>query len=59
VLSAEPGPEGTVAVLVQQRDGATLEVVVRRERAAPAQLTCHVHQDGTPWRYLLVEVRAA
>jgi Sucrase/ferredoxin-like len=59
VLSAEPGPEGTVAVLVQQRDGATVEVVVRRERAAPAQLTCHVHQDGTPWRYLLVEVRAA
>jgi Sucrase/ferredoxin-like len=59
VLSAEPGPEGTVAVLVQQRDGATLEVVVRRERAAPVQLTCHVHRDATPWRYFLVEVRAA
>jgi Sucrase/ferredoxin-like len=59
VLSSEPGPEGTVAVLVQPRGGDTLVVIVRRERAAPAQLTCHVHQDATPWRYLLVEVRAA
>jgi hypothetical protein len=59
VLSAEPGPEGTVAVLVQPRHGDTMEVIVRRERAAPAQLTCHVHEDSTPWRYELVEVRAA
>ena len=59
VLSTEPGPEGAVAVVVEQRGGDALEVIVRRERAGPAQLTCHVHRDSTPWRYLLVEVRAA
>ena len=59
VLSTEPGPEGTVAVVVEQRGGDALEVIVRRERAGPAQLTCHVHRDSTPWRYLLVEVRSA
>jgi len=59
VLSAEPGPEGTVAVLVQARGGETLEVIVRRERAEPAQLTCHVHEESRPWTYGLVEVRPA
>jgi hypothetical protein len=66
VLSTEPHDDGTVAVLVQQRpgpgpgDGATLEVVVRRERAAePVQLTCHVGEPARPWSYVLVDVRAA
>jgi hypothetical protein len=59
VLSAEPGPEGTVAVLVQQRNGDAVEVIVRRERAEPVQLTCHVHEEIRPWTYRLVEVRPA
>jgi hypothetical protein len=59
VLSAEPGPEGTVAVLVQQRNGDAMEVIVRRERAEPVQLTCHVHEESRPWTYRLVEVRPA
>jgi hypothetical protein len=59
ILSAEPGPEGTVAVLVQQRGGDAVEVIVRRERAEPVQLTCHVHEERRPWTYRLVEVRPA
>jgi len=59
VLSAEPGPEGTVAVLVQQRGADAVEVIVRRERAEPVQLTCHVHEERRPWTYRLVEVRPA
>jgi hypothetical protein len=59
VLSAEPGPEGTVAVLVQQRGGDALEVIVRREHGEPVQLTCHVHEESRPWTYRLVEVRPA
>jgi hypothetical protein len=59
VLSAEPGPEGTVAVVVQPRSGDAVEVIVRREHAEPVQLTCHVHQESRPWTYRLVEVRPA
>jgi len=60
VLSTEPRADGTVAVLIEQRDGATLEVVVAREHSAEAaQLTCHVARLGRPWGYRLVEVRAA
>ncbi len=60
LLSTEPGPDDTVAVLLQQRDGETVEVIVRRERAAePVQLTCHVPELSRPWAYRLVDVRAA
>ena len=59
-VSTEPGGDGTVVVVVQQRDGETLAVTVRRERAPePLQLTCHVPDRGRPWRYRLVDVRAA
>ncbi len=58
VLSTEPAPGGDVSVVVQQRDGEALEVVVRREPAPEAvQLTCHVHEVARPWRYPLVAVR--
>lgn len=60
VLSTEVHPDGTAAVVLQQLDGETVEVVVRRERAELAgQLTCHVHELSRPWTYRLVEVRAA
>jgi (2Fe-2S) ferredoxin len=65
VLSTEPGADDTVAVLMQQRGGNTVEVgdtvevIVRRERAAAVQLTCHVHDLNQPWAYRLVDVRAA
>ena len=60
VLSTEPAPDDTVAVLVEQRDGATLDVVVARERPPEAvNLTCHADRPGQPWSYRLVEVRAA
>jgi (2Fe-2S) ferredoxin len=60
LLSTEARADDTVAVLVQQRGGETLEVVVRRERAPePLQLTCHVPDRSRPWHYRLVEVRAA
>jgi hypothetical protein len=60
VLSTEPAPDDTVAVLVEQRDGATLDVVVARERTPEAvNLTCHADRPGQPWTYRLVEVRAA
>lgn len=60
VLSTGAGPDGTVTALVEQRDGAAVEVVIRRERVAePAQLTCHVRQDSRPWVHRLVEVRPA
>jgi Sucrase/ferredoxin-like len=59
VLSAEHHPDDTVAVLVQQRDGATLEVVVRREPSAPAQLTCHVMREARTWAYRLVALSRA
>jgi hypothetical protein len=48
-----------VAVLVQQRGADAVEVIVRRERAEPVQLTCHVHEERRPWTYRLVEVRPA
>ena len=58
VLSAAPGPGGTVTVVLEQRDGATVEVEIRREReAVAAQLTCHVKEEGRPWAHRLVEVR--
>lgn len=60
VLSTERVDDETVVVLVQQRGGATVEVVVRHERApVPVQLTCHVPELSQPWGYRLVEVRAA
>ena len=59
MLSTEPGPDGTVAVVLQQRGGEAVEVVVERERVDEAvQLTCHVPELSRPWRYRLVEVRA-
>jgi hypothetical protein len=63
-LSTEPAPDGAVAVLFQQGDpakpGATVEVVVRRDRAAePVRLTCHAAEPAFPWIYRLVDVRAA
>jgi hypothetical protein len=45
-----------VVVLVQQRDGRTVEVVVDRDRDQPALLTCGAAAPAKPWRYL---VRAA
>jgi (2Fe-2S) ferredoxin len=60
VLSTEAGPDGTVVVLVQQRGGDAVEVVVRRERVPGAvQLTCHVHELSRPWAFRRVEVRPA
>jgi (2Fe-2S) ferredoxin len=60
VLSTEAGPDGTVAVLVQQRGGDAVEVVVRREREpAAVQLTCHVHEQRRPWAFRRIEVRPA
>ncbi len=60
VLSTGSVADGDTAVLLQQRGGETVEVVVRRERVATAvQLTCHVPELSQPWAYRLVEVRAA
>jgi hypothetical protein len=59
VLSAEPAGDGTVVILLQQRGGDAVEVVVRRERAAAVQLTCHVHVEHQPWDYRLVALRPA
>ena len=59
LVSTEPGEDDTVAVVLQQRGGDTVEVVVRRERAAEAvQLTCHVPEPSRPWGYRLEDVRA-
>jgi hypothetical protein len=56
VLATGPRPDRSVAVRLQQRDGATLEVVVARDRSeAPVQMTCH-GGPGVPWRYRLVEI---
>jgi hypothetical protein len=64
VVSTERHDDGTVTVLVQQRpgherEGATLEVRVRRERAPAVQLTCHAGEPDEPWSYQLVDVRPA
>ncbi|HEX6165934.1 MAG TPA: sucrase ferredoxin [Acidimicrobiales bacterium] len=60
VLSTEARADGTVAVLVQQRGGDAVEVVVRREQVPTAvQLTCHVHELRRPWAFRRVEVRPA
>lgn len=60
VLSSEHSDDGSVAVLLQQRGGETVEVVVRRDRAPQGvQLTCHVPSLSRPWNYRLVDVRAA
>ncbi|MFS8583786.1 MAG: sucrase ferredoxin [Acidimicrobiia bacterium] len=56
LLSTERLDEGVVAVLVQQRDGDALRVVVRAERAPAVQLTCLVHEERRPWAYRLVEL---
>ncbi len=51
---------GGVAVVVQQRGGQALEIVVRRERTEdPVPLTCHEPDPARPWRYRLVDVRPA
>ncbi|HET6834020.1 MAG TPA: sucrase ferredoxin [Acidimicrobiales bacterium] len=56
VLATGPRADRSVAVRLQQRDGATLEVVVARDRSeAPVQMTCH-GGPGVPWRYRLVEI---
>jgi hypothetical protein len=56
VLSADQRPDRAVTVRLQQRGGATLEVVVARDRGgAPLQMTCH-GGPGVPWRYRLVEI---
>jgi hypothetical protein len=58
VLSAVPGPDGTVSVVLEQRDGATVEVEIRRERVElAAQLTCYVKEESRPWAHRLVGVR--
>jgi (2Fe-2S) ferredoxin len=60
VVSTDRGDDGTVTVLVEQRGGAMVEVVVRRRRTEdPAQLTCHVDEESHPWCYDLVTVRTA
>lgn len=60
VLSTEPAAGDAVVVLVQQRGGDTLEVVVGRDRWQEAiQLTCHATGPSRPWAYRLVELRAA
>jgi len=61
VVSTEPGPgEGTVVVVLEPRGrGDALAVVLRRERAAPAQLTCHVHRESQPWAYRMVDLHPA
>jgi hypothetical protein len=64
IVSTERHDDGTVTVLVQQRpghehEGATLEVLVRRERAPAVRLTCHADEPDSPWSYLLVDVRPA
>lgn len=59
VLSTDPRRDGTVAVLVQQRGGATLEAVIRREVGAPAQLTCHVRRETQVPVLRLVSLRPA
>jgi len=60
VLSTEPGPDGASSVVLQQRDGDAVEVVVERVRAdVGVQLTCHVPDLSRPWSYRVVEVRAA
>src|ERR671911_1932364 len=49
VLATGRRPDRTVAVRLQQRDGATLEVVVSRERSeAPVPMTCR-GGPGVPW----------
>jgi Sucrase/ferredoxin-like len=56
VLTTDQRPDSSVTVRLQQRGGATLEVVVARDRSdAPVQLTCH-GGPGVPWRYRLVEI---
>jgi hypothetical protein len=59
VLGTEAASDGAVAVGVQQRGGETVEVVVRRERAAAVHLTCRASEEGRPWIYRLVGVRSA
>jgi hypothetical protein len=59
LLSAEPVGDGTLVILLQQRGGDAVEVVVRRERAAGVQLTCHVHAEHQPWDYSVVALRPA
>jgi Sucrase/ferredoxin-like len=60
VLSTEPGPDGTTLVVLQQRGGDSVAVVVERVRVdEPVQLTCHVPELSRPWSYRLVDVRAA
>jgi Sucrase/ferredoxin-like len=56
VLTTDQRPDRSVTVRLQQRGGATLEVVVARDRSeAPVQMTCH-GGPGVPWRYRLVEI---
>jgi hypothetical protein len=56
VLASDQRPDRSVAVRLQQRDGATLEVVVARERSeGPVPMTCH-GGPGVPWHYRLVEI---
>jgi hypothetical protein len=56
VLAAEPRPDRSVVVHLQQRDGVTLEVVVARDRSpSPALMTCR-GGPGLPWHYRLVGI---
>lgn len=56
LLSTHRLGEGVVAVVVQQKGGDALRVVVRAERAPAVQLTCLVHEERRPWAYRLVEL---
>jgi hypothetical protein len=56
VLANEQRPGRSVAVHLQQRDGATLEVVVARDRSESlVQMTCR-GSPGLPWHYRLVGI---
>lgn len=60
VLSTEPAAGEAATVLLQQRGGETVEVVVGRDRWPEAVLlTCHATEPSRPWAYRLVELRAA
>jgi hypothetical protein len=59
VVTSEPG-DGVLHVRLSHVSGATVEVVVARERADEVPLTCH-GAPGRPWRYVLrsLEVQPA
>lgn len=57
VLATEPHDDRIATVVLEQRGGATVEVVVRRDTAPAVQLTCHVATTHAPPDYRLVDLR--